>query len=308
MFLFDLISFLKTEITTNQYYKKQQIIAQDAINVVPRELLLEIFSQVNLTTLGAIYLVSKRWKQLASDPLLWKGIIYRDKAFGSEKWIQHFGKGIIKNEDSEEAFSSLPEDIGEILRSPCPAFPKKRIIQTHMLVWIPKIINGVPLTLKSLGELTKQYFNQKYCYISGYRFIENAVIHELGDKPIGKHAWVLMTNSVLPGSRNKSYANQQNLVADLAKKTLVLYEVPDALKASVCIFAEYFNSGTRLFSSNPWTYTSCQEEILNRRVVVGGFIREGLFVDIRHFEGGDAWGVAALRMLKSPISQNRPKK
>src|ERR1700722_9521391 len=74
--------------------------------ILPKELGLKIFSYLNLTTLGKTCLASKEWKELASQPLLWKEAIYQELAFGKDKWAEAFGKDVVKDEDSEEEFSS----------------------------------------------------------------------------------------------------------------------------------------------------------------------------------------------------------
>ena len=65
--------------------EKQGIIG-DPIEILPVELVLKVFSYLNLATLGSICCVSKQWKQLANDPKLWKVAIYREIAFGNDKW------------------------------------------------------------------------------------------------------------------------------------------------------------------------------------------------------------------------------
>lgn len=58
---------------------------QDPIEIIPDELVLEIFPHLNLATLGTICCVSKAWKQLVNEPILWKKAIYREIAFGNDK-------------------------------------------------------------------------------------------------------------------------------------------------------------------------------------------------------------------------------
>ena len=159
-----------------------------------------------------------------------------------------------------------------------------------MLVRLPKTLNG-GLTLKSLGELAKKYFSASN---TGYRFIWPAIIQENGDKSINKSQWVLMTNDVLPGSRNKNYSEQQKIVADLAEKSLISYEVPETLESAACILSQYFGANICLFSDSPWTYTRCQENVQGYQVVVGGFAPAGLSVNYVNFDYSDI-GVAALR-------------
>ncbi len=101
-------------------------IKQHPIHSLPDELVLEVFSHLNLATLGTICCVSKEWKRLASEPILWKIAIYREIAFGNDKWAQCFGKDIVKDEDSKEEFSSLPLDIVEDYKRFQSAFPEKK--------------------------------------------------------------------------------------------------------------------------------------------------------------------------------------
>lgn len=263
---------------------------QDPIETLPYELVLEVFSHLNFATLGTIFSVSKKWKRLASDETLWKKSDVYDKAISSKNWAQWFGDEAVKDEDLKEEWESLPWNIARILESRCPIFPEKRVMDTHMLVRLPKTLNG-GLTLKSLGELAKKYFSDSN---SGYRFIWAAIVQELGDKSIDKSHWVLMTKDVLPGSKNKSYGEQQKIVADLAEKSLISYEVPETLESAVCILSQYFGSNIRLFSDNPWTYTRCKDKVQGYQTVVGAFAPAGLYVTSVSYDY-DRIGVAALR-------------
>jgi hypothetical protein len=252
---------------------------------------LEIFSYLNLATLGTICRVSRRWQWLvnANDSILWKIAIYREIAFGNDKWAKCFGANVVKNEDTKEEFSSLPlRDFIEDCKKFKKVFTEKNAKDRLMLVRLPKTLNG-QLTLKSLGELAQKYFPDSD---TGYGSI-SSIVHWQGDTPIDKSRWVLMTKDVLPGSRNKSYAEQQRIVDELAKKTLISYEVPGVLESVACIFSQYFGSNTRLFTDNPWTYTRCKETVQGYQIVVGGFAPAGLCVC--NCYGYDYFGVAALR-------------
>ena len=77
-----------------------------------------------------------------------------------------------------------------------------------------------------------------------------------------------MTKDVLPESRNKSYARQQEMITELAQKNIG-YEVPETLEAVACIFAQYFGSNIRLFNELS-SYTRCKEGLLYQ-IIVGGF-------------------------------------
>lgn len=203
------------------------------------------------------------------------------RSFGERDWMR-FCKKV-------DPAPPIPLDFYDIWYGPCPIYPEKKISETHMLVYIPATVDGKPFTLKKLGEITKNFFPK---IDKGYRHISSDVVHILGDKSI-KSCWVLMTKDVLPGSRNKSYTEQQKIVASLAKISL-RYEVPDTLEAATCILAQYFfDSKTCLFSEEPWTHTRCKDEVQSHRIVVGGFSPLGLYIRTPPFDSGE-YGVAAL--------------
>jgi hypothetical protein len=259
----------------------------------PDAIILEIFSYLNLFTLGTMCLVSKKWKRLASDPILWKAAIYKEIAFSNDKWAQCFGPAVVKDEDKSEEFSSLPwKEFIEDCKNFKSIFPKKNWKDCLMLVRLPKTLNG-RLTLNSLGLLAKKYFSNRD---TGYGVISPAIIQEQGNKSIHKSQWVLMTKDVLPASRNKSYGEQQKMVAELAKKSLISYEVPETLEAAACILSQYFGLNIRLFNDNPWTFTCCKEKVQVYQIIVGGFAPAGLDLDLFFHDYDKAGiGVAALR-------------
>ena len=96
---------------------------------------------------------------------------------------------------------------------------------------------------------------------------------EHGGKPAGQSHWVLMTTDVIPTSRGKPYAQQQELVRKYAH-----YQVPQTLEAATCILMEHVKEGKRLYSDDPCTYTRCQEQTAGYQNVVGGFGPSGLSV------------------------------
>lgn len=270
-------------------YKNFNDTRQSLITSLPEEIFLEIFSYLNLATLGTLCCVSKEWSKLASEPILWKTAIYREFAFSSKNWIE-CDADFVKDVDIRQEMLSLPNNIKEELRR--SAFPGKSIRKTHVLVRIPK---GV--TIKKLGEFAKKYFSNN---TDGYRYILPRIANELGDDPANASAWLLMTKNILSGSRSKRYRQQKNAIAEFAKKTGVPYQVPTILEAVTCIFATYSYSKSHLFSDNPLTYTRCQymhwqKNVEDYQIVVGSFSSRGLIVNTRTSCESKSVGVAALR-------------
>ncbi len=191
----------------------------------------------------------------------------------------------------------LPPGMLDTLNQDCPIIPGKKVGETHTLVLIPSTVNGQPLTENSLGALVKSkgHFSDTE---AGYEYMCSDVAAQHGDTRKGPSHWALMTKDVLPGSRSKRYAEQQAMVATLARTSRSSYEVPGVLDATACIFMNYLASPQDerlfLFGRNPWTFTRCQEQVQGHPLVVGGFAPAGLKVysNICNYELD---GVAALR-------------
>ena len=202
-------------------------------------------------------------------------------AFGKEMWATYLG------DIGEEP--PLPPDIKAILSAPCPFFPGKKVEETHLLVLIPKTVNSKPLTLQTLGELVKKPLKGTSTQYSQH------TPGEYKDPPIVSSHWVLMTRDVIPGSRDKSYAEQQKILKGYIEKQQLPYEVPPILDATTCIFMEFLRSGTRLCGDSPYTYSRCQEKWRkDHPLAVGDFDSAGLYVGSSIFDNVNI-GVVALR-------------
>ena len=207
--------------------------------------------------------------------------LIEEHAFGKNKWEQYFGE--------VGAQPPLPEDIGEILNSRCKIWPDKKMYETHLLTLIPQTVNGKPLTLKTLGELVQKPLQgpaTKYHLfrLGAYQDPPNPVSH-----------WTLLSRDVIPNSRNKRHAAQQELVPQYPG-----YEIPHILDATVSIFMEHVQSGTRLYPYEPYTFTCCQEKFnANWQLDVGGFAAGGLEVNCAPSDSEPEWtsGVGLSRMF-----------
>jgi hypothetical protein len=204
-------------------------------------------------------------------------------AFGAKEWSQYFGE--------VGAAPPLPADIDAILNSPCPFWGGKLVKDTHLLVLVPAKVNGRPFTLNLLGELIKS--PKGGGSKTKYRHYDSDVQKELGAQSPGSSYWVLMTRDVLPDSRGKTYDAQKEMVAAHASRLRLPYEMPHVLEAATAILLHHARTGERLYTDAPWTYTRCQEKVVNNMYppVVGGFSSGGLdvisyVVVYRYFRGG----------------------
>ena len=203
-------------------------------------------------------------------------------AFGKADWERFFG-------DVGDV-PSIPAGMAETLKAPCPFNPRKQVGDTHMLVLIPKTVNSKPFTLNLLQELIQ---DPKEKTATTFSFYSRAVKEELGETSIENSYWVLMTKDVIPGSRNKTYCEQKQLVQEKAADG---YELPSAIEAAASILMDYFKTDEHLYGQDPWTFTRCQETVTENQwpVAIGGFSRGRLYVDD---DGWDAYdcGVGAVR-------------
>ena len=207
-------------------------------------------------------------------------------AFGAKEWEEYFG--IVDEEPP------LPKNIDEILSSPCPFWPEKKVRDTHLLVLIPKSVGGAPLTLNALQRLIEQPQKGR---ATKYSYYDSYVKNELGDKGVEKSYWLLMTADVIPNSRSKSYQAQKKLLQDYAKKSSLAYSLPTALEVATAILTHYVTHGKRLYPNSPLTYTRCQEKICSNKytAVVGGFSSAGVGVDDYYYFGNAYFGVGGVR-------------
>lgn len=251
---------------------------------------LHIFSFLNIEDLGRSQIVSRQWRTLASHKSLWDPTIY----FGPEKWIQYF---------REIEILQRPKNIIKALNSPCPIWPGKKIKDTHILMLIPKSINGEEEILAGFSRLIKRSLKNEYgngMNISIDPLLLNILRKHHQSQP--SH-WVLMTKDVIPGSTNKTYDEQEILVKKLAQESNAPYEIPTALDALICIYMYFVNCGIRLFNDDPKNYTRCQ--IINKNsadelnVVIGNFSLDHLDVrSILPFLKHSDIGAAVLRKLE----------
>jgi hypothetical protein len=206
--------------------------------------------------------------------------------FGKDQWEKYFG--VIGE------VPPLPPNIGEILNRQCIFWPDKKVHETHLLVFIPETVNGKPFHLDYLSELIqspKSGPKTKYDY-----YFDNTK-KELGTKSLEPH-WVLMTKDVIPESRNKSYEDQKARVQKKAEESGIPYELPKALEAATVILMHHVETGQRIYSDSPWTYTRCQEKVNNNQwpQAIGGFAAGGLvigsyLVDRVYCGCGGVWNV-----------------
>lgn len=164
----------------------------------------------------------------------------------------------------------LPKNILKALNEPSPSNPLKKAWETGMLVLIPETIDGEPLTLNRLGELTKKHFPETG---TCFRSIDPVISIEYGNTPVDRSHFVFIEKNVLPRSKDKSFQEQSAMIR-------APYKTPELLPMAVGIVLKYLNSepNKRLFSDNPITFSRCKETFRNFHVIIGGFTPRGFAI------------------------------
>lgn len=197
-----------------------------------------------------------------------------------------------------EKILPLPLNIYEILNSQCPIGPSRKIEETHSLYLIP------PGALNELEQRVRDY-GQKFFQGDNplkFRYFWDDARQEHADIPVGEPRWVLITNDVLPGSRNQHYSKQEQMITDLNAKNGTNYQVPTLRETAAALFLHKIATGRSLYQAgnngqngNQYTYTRVAETTYDWRLMVGGFAPSGLDITDCFDYGYEDCGVAALR-------------
>ncbi|MBF5059599.1 hypothetical protein NEPTK9_001115, partial [Candidatus Neptunochlamydia vexilliferae] len=207
-------------------------------------------------------------------------------AYGKAIWEKHFGPGSIKEKEPR-----LPRNIEEILNEPTPFKVEGyegKVRDTHLLVWIPKKVNGTKLTLNSLERLFGKYDDY-----------ESDVKEEFGTKGTTSH-WLLVSKNILVTTRSKTYADQKKLIEKYASKG---YTLPLALDIAVAVLLHQKEKGEYLLPKEHPLLTStwCQEALKSELpVAIGSFAGAGLRVSVGVEYDSVYYGVVVARKLGAP--------
>lgn len=275
---------------------------ESSIDSLISDTMIEIFTYLKSIELVSCCLTCKNWNAIIkeSDEHVWKKVLYHEFAFGKENWNKHFGT---VDEEPE-----IPQRIYKLLKSPCSIFPDEFILKTHLLVLIPKKVNGRPYTLNHLSELCN---NPKEGHKTSLDIWNIGTLKTgLSNEETKQSHWVLFSRNILPGSKNQEVEYQEAMVANLSKKTNANYKLPTALEAATCILMNYVKTGIRLLPlkgdgifpfSNEITNILCSDEILcgdnihYSRVSLGTFSQKKLVIGVGQFRNFMA--VAPLQSL-----------
>ena len=246
---------------------------------LPQDVLIQMFQYLEASDIVTTALVCRSWSADVHHPKIQK-ILFENFAFGVKDWNRYFG--------DVGQVPPFERDIVDLLKSPCPYWPDKKIIETHLLTLIPNNVNGQPFTLNLLRELIQA--PNRRGNATNYRKYREHIKNEIGDQAFRNARWVLFTKDILPKSPYKTYSQQWELLSEG-------YSVPCGLEATASLVMHYVKNGERLYPNNTFTYTRCQENLSNNyRVAIGRFSPEGIHVFDDGY-GHGAHGIGAARRL-----------
>jgi len=206
-------------------------------------------------------------------------------AFCPDKWNRFIGT---------VQYVPSPSNIGAILARRCPVFGNilsKIVGETHALTYIPPEVDGEPLTLNRFMDYIKNVKNGGKPIELNIRWKE--ILETCGDQPIPS-GWFLMLKTCLPGTKSKTYAEQQAILKEF-QKTNPEYRELHFMVAAVSILIEYIQSGdsdTRLFSDE---YTRTSDVLKDWHLGFGGFGPGGPFVG--RYNDDNATGLLGLSVV-----------
>ncbi len=158
-------------------------------------------------------------------------MLYDMVVIGKERWEELFPGDIFEFGDDQVACgaASMPDDLIQRLMQPCDLFPGNRVMDTRIVLRIPKTVNGQPFVLKRFEELLKRK-------LTGFRGVCSKIIEKYGDEPIEDSYWVMITKQLLNDSIGIGKKAAVAQLRALSVRSEVQYGFPKALEAASVFF------------------------------------------------------------------------
>ncbi len=199
------------------------------------EILTDIFATFHFRELLNFATVSQTFNLLVKDPLLLKRVIYRDMTFNPQDWKTHFGNEVLKFDDDDIAYKSLPITIGAVFKSQFLETEEKKFGETHVIVWKP-----AGLSLNKYLRLLKE--NNNFHVPLKISYIDN-----IADQLSEKSEWLVMTRKILKDSPTKDFSKHAKIVEKLPKSIFQVCAIPTVLEAFIAISTTFIKFETKIF-------------------------------------------------------------
>lgn len=203
---------------------------------LPDDVIPLIFGRLNEEELERVSSVCKTWQFFAADEFE-KRLESMSTTHASRQW-EKFSCQL-------SDIPKLPKEIFQILDSPCPFWPGKKIEETHFLTFVPGTINNQPYHPNALEKMIDSP-------VQGFQSTFDVDVQEKYGRSSEHPHWILITKEAIPRSENKDYNEQLSLV-----KVKAHYDAPSYLEAVTSIFINYAGSDNAESSLT----TRCKESI-----------------------------------------------
>ena len=202
------------------------------IDVFPDELILKIFSNLHFLEILKIATLNKKVSLLINDPELLKWVIYRDMTFSPQDWKHYFGVQNPAALDENQAWNTLPKDIGKIFKNRFLNFPTKKLGETHVIVWKP-----ANLSINNYASLLKTKKEFKFSAVD---------VQKIGDELTEKAEWLVMTRKIIPGSLVQYYPNHEKLIKKQKLHNFTSCTIPKVIEAMICSASIFLKFGVKI--------------------------------------------------------------
>lgn len=236
----------------------------DPATYCPNDITLLIFSYLGANELGRGSIVSRKWQQLVSNPVLWEDL---GKFFPS---LNIFDEACWKKYVDLSSFGLDVKDISPLDNRILTAVLKRYLSSLQIeknsgftLLTIPK---GLTLNkLIKIAELTESW------NIKNFNLVATHILSTFGDMSVDKTYRIVITKNILEGSRSLSIRDQKDLLHKFG------WEMPKILELITLLVVTHMISQERLYD-DPCAFTTCSEEFDGNQLIVGGFVQEGFHI------------------------------
>ncbi len=277
------------DLITKSYYRVNY--CNNEIDFSDDVLLGHIFPNLNANDLVSCSQVNKKWR-VCADVVLEKRLIHA--AFGEEKWAKHWCA------IAGKVFSIPIAEMLKVGKRFDPHRKLQRILQSHDTpIFNPRFVKlpGSEEAVLFTSTIFKDYILKPLGYVIAEGDLDTLL--NGNNESIGDDCWHLMSNDVIPGSRNKNEVVQEDFF-----KNYQTCRSPRVFEALLSMVAKRIISGERIYSDNPKTYTQCWEKINNKIKLMeaGCFLKiDGPVLCQRLFDREES-GIASLWKFSNPNS------
>ena len=164
--------------------------------------------------------------------------------FSPQDWRRYFGDNSPAALEENQAWNLLPNDIGKIYKNRFLKFPKKKLGETHVIVWKP-----ANLSINNYVSLVETLLKLKYCYVD---------VPKIEDELTEKAEWLVMTRKILPKSLD--FSKHEKIVKKQNLKNFETCTIPKVIESMICAVSIFLKFETTTLYRDE-NLTRCLESV-----------------------------------------------